>query len=96
MLMHVPSMLGASDIAACPLSPVADGPSALPPPTSSPSCSQSLFLPVHSMPAPVWQLLYYTTVLFKVMYCKIKIKKKFLCLFSMYQLCEEYYKPITL
>ena len=36
----VPSTSGMSDIAACPLSPIADDPSALPSPTSSPSSSQ--------------------------------------------------------
>ena len=42
------------------------------------------------------QLLYCTTVLFKVLYCKIKnVFFIFLCLFFMYYLCEKYYKPIT-
>ena len=36
----VPSTSGVSDIAACPPSPIADDPSALPSPTSSPSSSQ--------------------------------------------------------
>ena len=37
-----------------------------------------------------------TTVLFKVLYYKIKnIFFNFLCLFFMYYLCEKYYKPIT-
>ena len=36
----VPSMSGMSETAACPLSPIADDPSALPSPTSSPSSSQ--------------------------------------------------------
>ena len=40
--------------------------------------------------SPVCQLLYCTTVLFKVLYCKMKK-----CLFFMYYLCEKYYKPIT-
>ena len=35
----VPSMSGMSEIAACPLSPIADDPSPLPSPTSSPSSS---------------------------------------------------------
>ena len=48
-----PSTTGMSDIAACPPSHTASDPSALPPPTSSPSSSQYLFLPVHSMPAVV-------------------------------------------
>ena len=34
-----------------------------------------------------------TTVLFKVLYSKIK-NALFLCLFFMYYLCEKYYKPI--
>ena len=49
------------------------------------------------MPAPVCQLLYCSTVLFKVLYCKIK-NVFFIfcvCLFFMYYLCEKYYKPIT-
>ena len=69
-LCHQPS--GMRDIAACPPSRIADHPSALPSPTSSPSSSQWLFLPVHSMPALVCQLLYCTTVLSKVFYCMIK------------------------
>ena len=36
----VPSTSGVSDVAACPPSPIADNPSALPSPTSSPSSSQ--------------------------------------------------------
>ena len=35
-----------------------------------------------------------TTVLFKVLCCKIK-NGYFLCLFFMYYSCEKYYKPIT-
>ena len=50
---HMPSMSGVSGNAACPPSPVADDPSALQSPTSSPSSSQQLFLPGHSMPALV-------------------------------------------
>ena len=46
--------------------------SAPPPPTFSPSSSQQHFSPVHSMPAPGWQLLYCTPVLFKVLYCKLR------------------------
>ena len=36
----VPSMSGVSEIAACPLFPIADDPSALPSPTFSPSTNQ--------------------------------------------------------
>ena len=39
-LEPVPSTSGISEIAACPPSPIADDPSALPSPTSSPSSSQ--------------------------------------------------------
>ena len=35
-----------------------------------------------------------TTVLFKVLYCKIKNVFNFF-VFGMYYLCEKYYKPIT-
>ena len=45
-------------------------PSGLPCPSSSLFSSQQLFLPGHEMPALVCQLLYCTTVLFKVLYCK--------------------------
>ena len=41
-------------------------------PTSSTSSSQELFLLVRSVPAPGCQLLYYTTIHFKVLYWKIK------------------------
>ena len=50
------------EIAALPSVFIADDLSALP----SPSSSSLLFLPVHVMPALVSQLLYCTTVLFKV------------------------------
>ena len=72
MWMCIPSGSGVSEIAAGPLSPVADNPSALPSPTFSPSSSQQHFLPVHSTPAPGWQLLRCTPVLFKVLYCKLR------------------------
>ena len=84
----------AGDTTARPPSPTAADPSALPSPTSSPSSSQSLFLPVHSMPAPVCQLLSWTTVLFKELYYKIKNGFVCVCLLVMYYLCEKYYKPI--
>ena len=63
----VPSTSGMGEIAACSPSPIADNPSALPSPTSSPSSSQLLFLPVYSMSAPVCQLLYCSIVLSKVL-----------------------------
>ena len=47
--------------------------------------------PVHSVPAPVCQLLYFAR------HCTVKLKmfSLFLCLFFMYYLCENYYKPVT-
>ena len=64
---YVPLVSGVSDPAASPPSPAAADPPAL-----FPSSSQRLFLPVHSMPAPVCQLLCWTAVLFKVHCWKIK------------------------
>ena len=72
MWMCVPSGSDVSEIAAGPLSPVFGDPSAPSSPTFSPSSSQQHFSPVHSMPAPGWQLLYCTPVLFKVLYCKLR------------------------
>ena len=96
LLLSVLSMSGVSEIAACPPSPVVDDSSALPSPTISSSPSQYLFSPVQSMPAPVSQLLYCTTVCFKVLYCKVKnVFFIFVCVcVFMYYLCEKYYKPI--
>ena len=88
---RVPSTSGISETAACPSSLVADNPSALPSPTSFPSSSQWLFLPVHLMPAPVCQLLYCTTGIFKVLYCKEK--KFYFCICSF--LCIICVKNIT-
>ena len=79
-----------NEIEACPPSPIADDLSSLPSPTFSLSSGQWLFLPAHSMPAPVCQLLYRTfqgTV-------RLKMFPLF-CLFFMYYLCEKYYKPLS-
>ena len=84
-------MSSMSATAACPPSPIADDPSALPSPTSPPSSNRYLFLPVHSMPTPICQLLYWTTGLFKVLYCKIKNVFIFYVCFYWY---EKFYKPI--
>ena len=70
--MCIPSGSDVGEIAAGPLSPVVDDPSALPSPTFSPFSSQQHFLPVHSLPAPEWQLLCCPPVLFKVLYCKLR------------------------
>ena len=89
-------MTGVSEMAACPPSPVADDPSSLTSPTSSPSARQSPFLPVHSMPAPGYQLLYCTAELFKVLCCQIKsVFFIFVCLFVIYHLYKKCYNPIT-
>ena len=65
-------------------------------PTYEPSsCELSKML--MCMLAPVCQLLYCTTVLFKVLYCKIKnvfFIFVFVCFLCMYYWCEKYYKPI--
>ena len=92
----MPSTSEVSELAAHPPSPIAGGPSALPSPSSSPLSRQELSLSVHSMPAPVCQLLYWTTVLFKVLYNKIfKCFLFFFVVVFMYYLCEKYHKPIT-
>ena len=80
-------MSGATGTAACPLSPIAGDPSALPPPTSS------LLQSVTPLVCSVCQLLYCTTVLFKVLACKLKNVQFFV--FFMYYLFKKYYKPIT-
>ena len=75
MWTRIPSMSGMSKIAACPSSSTADDLLVLPSPSPFPLLvrnSSCLFL----MPGPVCQLLYYTTVLFKVMYCKVEIVLK--------------------
>ena len=46
------------------------------------------------MPAPGYQLLYCTTVVFKILYHKIKNGYSF-CFSFIYHLCEKCYKPIT-
>ena len=61
----------------------------LPPPVSSSSCQ---FTRCQTQ----CQLVYWTTVLFKVPYCRIKNDFfNFLCIFLCYYLCGKYYKPIT-
>ena len=81
----VPSTSGLSETAACPPPATANNPSPtyLPPPASNSSC---LFTRC--------QLLPYTIVFFKVLYCKIK-NVLFFCLFFMYYFCEKHYKAIT-
>ena len=73
-----------NEVAACPRSPIAENPSALLSPAVSPP-PLSNFLPVHSMPTPECQLLYCTTVLFKVLYCNIK-NAYFLFVFALFLL----------
>ena len=79
----MPLKSGVSEVSACLPSPYADEPSS---PTPFPSSSQQLFLLTHSMPASVCQLLYCTTVLFKVLYCKIKKVFFIFCLLEFYVL----------
>ena len=67
----VPSTGGMNEIAACIPSLIADDSSVLPSPTSSLSSSQYLFLSVHLVLASVCQVLLCTTLLSKVLYCKI-------------------------
>ena len=65
-----------------------------PSPTFSPSSRQQLCFSLHWMPAPVGQLLYFTTVFFKVLYCKIKnvlLLVCFLCIICV----GSTYTPIT-
>ena len=49
------------------------------------------------VPAPVCKLLYCTTALFKVLYCKTKhvVFTFCVCFLCTYYLCEKYYKPTT-
>ena len=81
-LLSTSSVVGVSEIAACPPSPTVDDPSALPSPTISSSSSQCLFSPVQSMPAPVCQLLYWLLYVSRycTLYCKIKNVFFFLCI----------------
>ena len=60
----------------------------LPPPLSPPVT----LLPSSLDATPGCPSLYCLTVLFKVLY--YKVKNLFVCLFHMYLLCENYYKPI--
>ena len=63
----------------------------LPPPFPRPvNNSSRLFTRYQSL----YQLLCCTTVLFKVLYYKIKVVLYFLWVFFWYYLCEKYYKPI--
>ena len=85
--MYILSASSMSEIAACPpllllmkLQPYHLAPP-LPPPVSNSSC-----LLVQCQ--PIFQLLYRTTVLFKVLCCRIKnVFLIFLCLFFIYHLC---------
>ena len=95
----IPSTSGVSETAACPLSPIADAPSALPSHTSSSSSSQFTpsFPPVHSMPAQVCQCC--TAVLHLSRYYTVRLKRftltalLFLWLFSFY--CFHSYSSAT-
>ena len=74
----VSSMSGMSEIVTCLLSPIVDDPSALPSATSSPSSSVTL-LSLSLDASPCVPALYCPTLLFKVLYYKIKNVSFVLC-----------------
>ena len=95
----VPSTSGVSEITACPLHPIADGPSALPSSIVSPSCSQEplqlyhlplslscLFTHCQPLYASCW-----TVPLYFSRYCTLRLKMFSLCLLSLYYFCEKHY-----
>ena len=86
ILMCLPSMPGVSEIATCLPSSFTDNPSALPSPTSSPFCSQQLFLPLTQC-QPIYanctELLYFSS------HCVVRLKMLyFLCL--LYTTCVKH------
>ena len=76
----VPSTSGVSEIAACLPSPITGDPSALPSLPPLPPASGTLACSL-LMPAPVCQLLYCASGLFKVSHCKITNVFFIFCLF---------------
>ena len=78
------------ETAVCPPSPIAEHPSALSSPTSSPSSNNSACLFIHCQPL---YASWYTPLLFKVL--DYKILNVSFSVFLMHYLCEKYYKPIT-
>ena len=90
--MCIPSASGVSEAAACPWSPIADDSSTPPFPTSFASSSYD-----SSCPCAGCQSLCASccSVLFRILYCKVKNVFFFVCLLLMYYLCEKYYKPVT-
>ena len=82
--------------AACPLSPIADDPSALPSPTSSPSSSQELLLCSLDARLCIPAVVLYYCALQGTILKDLNIFFTFCaCLIFIYYLCEKYYKPIT-
>ena len=86
ILMCLPSMPGVSEIATCLPSSFNDNPSALPSPTSSPFCSQQLFLPFTQC-QPIYanctELLYFSS------HCAVRLKTlNFLCM--LYTTCVKH------
>ena len=63
----MPSKSGMSDIAACPPSPIADDPSAVPSPPLPPPVTNSSACSLDASPCMPAVVLYYSTVLFKVL-----------------------------
>ena len=88
----VPSMSGLCNIAACILSPIANDPSSSTISHPSPSSTQELVFSVYLISTPVCQLLYCTTLLFKVLYCKIKNVLSFVFIFYVLYLCDRMLK----
>ena len=97
----IPSVSGVSEIAACPPSPIADGPLALPsahPSTLTPplppavSNASCLFTWCQSLCAR-----YCTVLLYFSGYCTVRLKMfSLFFMFFMYYLCEKYHKPIII
>ena len=86
---------GMSEIAACPPSPIANNPSALPSPTFSPSSisnSSYLFTRCQPLCARCGTFLLYFSRSCTV---RLKLFSLFLCLFLMYYFYEKYYTSIT-
>ena len=97
MRTFIPSTAGMSETAACPLSPIAGGPSALPSHASSSSSSQFTpsFLPAHSMPAQVRQCGTALLHLSRYYTVWLKLSISCVCFLCTYYLCEKHYKSIT-
>ena len=84
-------MPGVSETAACPPSPIADDPSALPTSSPSPASNSCLFSQCQPLNASCKIVLLYFS-----RYCTVRLEMSIFCVCSfMYYLREKYYKPIT-